>query len=233
MRPSSIEISHLEFAWEKSGARLSVGALSIAAGERAFLSGANGSGKSTLLALIGGLLIADSGSLRVAGTEMRALKAAERDKFRGDHIGHIFQMFNLVPYLSVFANIALPLHFSALRRERLKGAEPRREAARLLDAMALGGRDILDRPVLELSIGQQQRVAAARALIGRPDILMADEPTSALDGESRASFLRLLLEECRAAGSTLLFVSHDASLAAFFDRALTMGEIARVRRSIN
>jgi putative ABC transport system ATP-binding protein len=160
------------------------------------------------------------------------LNASARDCFRGEHIGFIFQMFNLIPYLPVRENVLLPLRFSRARAARIGPSDAGTEALRLLTALGLAGNDLLDRPVTQLSIGQQQRVAAARALIGRPDILVADEPTSSLDADARTDFLKLLLSECRAFGTTLLFVSHDASLASLFDRALSLADLNRVTRQV-
>ncbi len=229
MNPA-IELDDVHFAWRGQPDLLHIVHLSVAAGERVFLKGPSGSGKSTLLGLIGGVLVPRSGSIRLIGTSLTDLSASARDRFRGEHIGFIFQMFNLIPYLSVRENVLLPLAFSPARRERITAPTVEAEALRLLGALGLDDQDLLGRPVTQLSIGQQQRVAAARALIGRPEILVADEPTSALDADTRLEFLRLLMSECRTAGTTLLFVSHDAALAELFDRALSMHEINDVRR---
>ena len=206
---------------------LDVAEFRVAAGERVFLSGPSGSGKSTLLGLVAGVLAPEAGRVRVLGTDLGALTAAERDAFRGARIGVIFQMFNLLPYLSVLDNVLLPLRFSAARRARLP--DPRAEALRLLAALGLGDTALLGRDVGALSIGQQQRVAAARALLGRPQLVIADEPTSSLDWDARATFLDLLARECAAVGSTLLFVSHDRTLAPLFDRSVALGDINRAR----
>jgi len=163
--------------------------------------------------------------VRVLGTDVGMLPAAARDRFRADHIGFVFQMFNLLPYLGVLENVVLPTHFSARRLER--AGDVVAEARRLLDALGIGDPGLLSRDVGRLSIGQQQRVAVARALLGRPDVLIADEPTSALDAGTREAFLELLMSECRAAGTTLLFVSHDTALGALFDRSLALGSLNR------
>lgn len=231
MKPSGIsanavEIAQLEFAWPSSPPLLSIADLTIARGERVFVKGASGSGKSTLLGMIGGVLTPQRGHITVMDTSLDVLPAAARDRFRADHVGFIFQMFNLVPYLTALANVLLPLRFSARRRRNLV-ADENTEARKLLAALGLSDEELIRRSVVNLSIGQQQRIAAARALIGRPDLIIADEPTSALDAEARADFLRLLIAECSAAGSTLLFVSHDASLGTFFDRTLTMDQISK------
>jgi len=230
MKAPAVELEGVEFAWRGRQALLHIEHLAIAHGERVFLRGPSGSGKSTLLGLIGGVLTPGRGSVRLMGTALATLSASARDHFRGEHLGFIFQMFNLIPYLSVRANVLLPLDFSPARRARIAGHDAGAEAQRLLAALGLSGEDLPGRSVTTLSIGQQQRVAAARALIGRPDIIVADEPTSALDADARLDFLRLLMEECRLAGTTLLFVSHDASLATLFDRSLSMHDINRVQR---
>jgi putative ABC transport system ATP-binding protein len=222
---SAIDVEGLEFAWRGQAPLLHIERFTVARGERVFLKGPSGSGKSTLLGLIGGVLTPQTGTVRLIGTALSDLSAIARDRFRGEHIGFIFQMFNLIPYLSVRANVRLALDFSPARRARIAGLDSAEEALRLLDALGLAGHELLDRPVTQLSIGQQQRVAAARALIGRPDIVVADEPTSSLDADARMDFLRLLMNECRMFGTTLLFVSHDASLASLFDRSLSLADL--------
>jgi putative ABC transport system ATP-binding protein len=221
----AIELDRLKFAWPGGRTLLQIDRLVLERGERVFLSGPSGSGKSTLLGLVGGVLRPQSGTVRVLGTSLSSLPARRVDRFRGDHIGFVFQNFNLLPYLSVTANVMLPLQFSQARRERLAGARPEHEALRLVQALGLADPDIQDRPVHQLSIGQQQRVAAARALIGRPELLIADEPTSSLDADVRADFLRLLMTECAQFGTSVLFVSHDQALSARFDRSVALQEI--------
>jgi len=219
----AIELEQVEFGWGNAPRLLGIEHLKIERGERVFLRGPSGSGKSTLLGLIGGVLVPSRGSVKLLGTDIAGFGAAARDQFRGEHLGFIFQMFNLIPYLNVLQNVLLPTEFSRARRDRVGRDQPV-EALRLLQALGLTG-DLLDRSVTQLSIGQQQRVAAARALLGRPEILIADEPTSALDADTRAGFLELLLNECRELGTTLLFVSHDTSLQPHFDRSLAMADI--------
>jgi putative ABC transport system ATP-binding protein len=221
----ALDIADLQFAWPRRAPLLTIERLQLNRGERVFLSGASGSGKSTLLGLIGGVLEPQRGSVRVLGHDIRRLANRARDRLRGDHLGFVFQMFNLIPYLTVRANVLLPLQFSPARRERLGGGTPESEALRLLSALGLVGRDLSSRPVTQLSTGQQQRVAAARALIGRPELLICDEPTSSLDEDTRADFLRLLMNECAAYGATMLFVSHDRTLARLFDRAIALADV--------
>ncbi len=205
---------------------LDIPVFDVAAGERVFIRGASGSGKTTLLNLLAGVSVAERGTVSVLDTDLAGLSASRRDRFRADHAGFIFQMFNLVPYLSLVENVVLPCHFSARRRARAGDMEE--TARRLLERMGLDPAAAAGRPVAELSVGQQQRVAAARALIGAPELLIADEPTSALDADTRGRFLDLLFAEARAAGTTIVFVSHDAVLADMFDRTV---EFARINRA--
>lgn len=223
----AVELRDVEFAWPGKPLLLSIATLQVTAGETVFLRGPSGSGKSTLLGLLGGILVPRRGSVRVLGTELTALNSSARDLFRGEHIGFIFQMFNLIPYLTVRENVMLPLRFAAARSARLAGVAPAAEAERLLGALGLGAPELIDRPVTQLSIGQQQRVAAARALLGRPELIVADEPTSSLDHDAREAFLQLLLAECRSLGSTLIFVSHDTSLAPMFGRNVALPDLNR------
>ena len=233
MTEAVLELKDVCFRWpNQDRATIDLPELKIDQGERVFLQGPSGSGKSTLLSLVGGILVAESGSLRVLGEELKNLSRARRDAFRVTHLGFIFQLFNLLPYLSLEENVLLPLRFSKKRAQRAgrNQAERLEEAQRLLTALGLSEPLMEGRRVVELSVGQQQRVAAARALIGRPELVIADEPTSALDGDLREVFLNLLFAECDKAGSALLFVSHDSELSRFFGRSLSLPEINRVSR---
>ncbi|MGX6648321.1 ABC transporter ATP-binding protein [Maricaulaceae bacterium MS644] len=228
---TALELDGVHFAYGKGAAPvIDIRRFELKRGERVFLKGASGSGKSTLLGLIAGVLQPDSGSLHVLGTSLTDLSAPDRDRFRAAHLGVIFQMFNLLPYLPVGANVTLPCRFSAARATAAQaagGADT--EARRLLSRLGLDTADVWSRRAAELSVGQQQRVAAARALIGGPGLILADEPTSALDADSRDSFIALLKEECEASGAALLFVSHDGGLAGHFDRALDLSELNTAR----
>ena len=224
-----IDAAGLHYRWP--GSRndcLAIDRLHIDAGHSVFLHGPSGSGKSTLLGLLAGVLLPSRGQIRLLGTDWAALSGARRDAFRADHVGYIFQQFNLLPYLSVLDNVLLPCRFSALRRQRADAAagSARAGAEALLQRMGLG-QALWERPAARLSVGQQQRVAAARALLGRPELVIADEPTSALDAALRDSFMALLLQQCRDAGSTLVFVSHDERLAVQFDTTLALAQINR------
>jgi putative ABC transport system ATP-binding protein len=225
-----VDLSDVRFSW--SGAApfvIDIGSLRIAHGERVFVRGPSGSGKSTLLSLLAGVIIPLEGTVRVLGRDIGTLGGAARDRFRADHIGFIFQMFNLIPYLSVVENVCLPCGFSSRRKQRAgrEGSTSEAEALRLLQHLDMGDATVLRRPVTELSVGQQQRVAAARALIGAPELVIADEPTSSLDADRRAAFLDLLFRECARERAALIFVSHDASLAPLFDRAIPFADVNR------
>lgn len=224
-----ISLKGLQFSWQANKPVLDIPELDINAGEKVFLRGPSGSGKTTLLGLLGGVLTPDSGQVSIMGEAINQYSPTERDQFRAHHIGFIFQLFNLIPYLSVIDNITLPLSFSQQRQRHVmkKNSSAQDEARRLLASLHLQDEQLLNRPVTELSIGQQQRVAAARALIGAPALIIADEPTSALDTDARKAFIQLLFAECEAAGSTLVFVSHDPTLEPLFDRSLLLHEINR------
>ena len=223
-----LELHDLGFAWPGQAELLDIPHFALQSGESLFLKGPSGSGKTTLLGLLGGVQKAGRGSIRLLGTELGSLGAGARDRFRVDHTGYIFQQFNLLPFLSVRENVELPCHFSKSRaaRARQRHGSIDQAAATLLEHLGLKP-ELLERRADALSIGQQQRVAAARALIGQPELVIADEPTSALDADSREAFIRLLFAECREAGSSLLFVSHDQSLAPLFDRNLSLTELNR------
>ncbi len=202
---------------------LDIPQLLIEQGSSVLLRGVSGGGKSTLLGLLAGVLLPGRGRVEVAGHALQMMRGAARDRFRADHLGVIFQQFNLLPFLSVRDNIALGLRFSRLRSARISGPLDA-EIARLLQALQLNP-ELMQRRAGTLSVGQQQRVAAARALIGRPAVLLADEPTSALDREAATAFLQLMSAQCRAAGTTVLVVSHDESLQPLFDRTIALSQI--------
>ncbi|WGY47984.1 ABC transporter ATP-binding protein [Vibrio sp. ABG19] len=223
-----IALENVVFRWpDTDQPTLDIAALAVAAGQHLFIKGPSGCGKSTLLSLLTGINTASQGRVSLLGQDLARLKASQRDRFRADHIGYIFQQFNLLPYLSVLDNVILPCQFSALRKSKVSGALQAR-ACELLERLHLP-HALLHKSVLELSIGQQQRVAAARALIGEPHLIIADEPTSALDHDNRSAFIDLLLEEVNRAGSTLVFVSHDPTLESCFERSIHLPVINRAR----
>ena len=224
--PAAVHIQNLKFAYKLGVTVLEIPELTIARGETVFLFGPSGSGKTTLLGLLAGILHSTEGTLSVLGQNLNTLSGTARDTLRASHMGYIFQMFNLIPYLNVLENILLPCRMNAERRARLKGESLEQGAERL--ASHLGIAQLLHKKVTELSVGQQQRVAAARSLLGAPELIIADEPTSALDSDHREQFLQLLFAECRARNSTLIFVSHDRQLMPLFERSLSLPELNRV-----
>jgi putative ABC transport system ATP-binding protein len=194
--------------------------LALSAGERLLISGDSGCGKSTLLSLAAGVLMAQAGHIRLMGKDWRSLSASRREQTRADHVGYLFQQFNLLPYLSPIDNVLLPCRLSALRAQRCQG-QGLEQARQLLQALGIDSA-LWHQPSGQLSVGQQQRVAAARALIGQPELVIADEPTSALDERRRDEFMELLLNQCERSGSALLFVSHDRRLSVHFERVLDL-----------
>jgi putative ABC transport system ATP-binding protein len=223
-----IALTDVAFTWPGAaqfGIRLD--RFELAQGSATLLLGPSGSGKSTLLSLLCGIAVPDQGTIEILGTDIGQLSGSARDRFRAEHIGIIFQMFNLLPYGSVLDNVTLPLSFAKKRQTRVGAPTAiRNEALRLLNGLGLGSEQCSG-PASSLSVGQQQRVAVARALIGSPEIIIADEPTSALDKAAQARFLELLFSQVTDAGATLIMVSHDEGLAGNFDRVLQLHDIVR------
>jgi putative ABC transport system ATP-binding protein len=227
MSETSVTLRDLTFNWRGQTAPvIDIPELTIGKGEHVIVQGPSGSGKSTLLSLLAGVHTPTSGSIQLNGTEITRLSNRQRDRFRADHIGYIFQQFNLLPYLDCLHNVRLACEFSPARRRTLsqKDLDMNQESKRLLMRLGLA-KELFTRKASQLSVGQQQRVAAARALLGSPSLVIADEPTSALDAASRHDFLSLLFEECDAAGSTLLFVTHDTDLSRRFSRTINLPEL--------
>lgn len=224
MTNNILSLRNVQFRWQGSaGFRLTLPQFDLGTGEKVLLLGQSGSGKSTLLSLLCGTIAPTSGQITIAGTETTKLTASQKDRFRAETIGVIFQQFNLLPFGTVADNILLPLSFAPERRKR--AGQPAVTKARQLCA-ALGLPEAtLQRHTKHLSVGQQQRVAAARALIGNPPLIIADEPTSALDADTQTTFLDLLFAQVDAQGSSLLMVSHDARIAERFDRTLAIEDL--------
>ena len=225
-------MSGVRFRWR--GARafsLAVDDFSLKAKERVLLVGPSGAGKSTFLSLLCGIVTPSAGALNVLGTDIAKLSSAARDHFRAEHFGIIFQMFNLLPYGSILDNVLLPLSFAKKRHARaIRNGSAEAEAMRLLTSLGLDHAELEGVSASSLSVGQQQRVAAARALIGCPELIVADEPTSALDRNRQLAFLDLLFAELEAAGSSLIMVSHEEELGQHFDRVLRLEDIAVTER---
>ena len=231
-RRALVHCEALSFRWPGAAAPiLSQLSLRLYPGEAVLLRGESGQGKSTLLSLLAGILAPSSGSLTVARQDFHALSQRQRDRVRGADIGVIFQQFNLLPFLPILDNLLLPIRFSPERRARLAatGTPPEAAAEALLGTLGLSLRALGNRPVGALSVGQQQRVAAARALLGSPSLILADEPTSALDPKNRDAFLRALKDAQAARGAALLCVSHDPALEPYFDRVVTLEDLQESR----
>ena len=220
--PPALRSQGLSFRWAAGQQQLQFPDIELQQGSHLFLRGPSGSGKSTLLSLICGLAAVQQGELELLGHDVRQLSRGRLDRLRADRLGVIFQQFNLVPYLNTLANVLLPCRLSAQRRGRTQPT-PGDEARGLLEALAIPDSH-WTRPVTELSVGQQQRVAAARALIGAPSLILADEPTSALDHDNRDRFLDVLLRLASRSATSVLFVSHDETLARHFHQQLSLGD---------
>jgi putative ABC transport system ATP-binding protein len=225
-----LELQNVKFGYDRSETLIQIDELRIERGESVFLRGPSGSGKSTLLGLIGGVLNPREGRISICGTDMTSLSSGRRDKMRADHLGIIFQQLNLLPYLSIIQNVTLPCRFSTIRARRASNntnGAVTETARNLIKELGLD-ETFLERKVGSLSIGQQQRVAVARALIGGPDLIVADEPTSALDSDNRDRFIELLDTQRKRFECSLLFVSHDLSLAKHFDRSIDLTALNKV-----
>jgi putative ABC transport system ATP-binding protein len=219
-----VEVNDLAFHYPRAPTpALALHSLTLDRGERLLVHGQSGSGKSTLLSLLAGVLIGPAGRVKLLGADWHGLSTGNRDRRRGDHVGYIFQQFNLLPWLSTIDNVVLACRFSNRRaaRARARYGDVETAAAHWLDALGLGP-SRWPQAAGTLSVGEQQRVAAARALMGEPELLLADEPTSALDEARRDEFMALLSRACSAAGSALVLVSHDSGLTPHFSRRLLL-----------
>lgn len=222
-----IHLQNLRFHWpEQADDLLYIPELVVKQGEHLFIQGPSGSGKTTLLNLLTGINLPNSGSVSVLGTPLERLSNSRRDQFRADHLGVIFQQFNLLPYLSLLENVQLPCGFSP--RKKANAGDIEATALRLLTQLNISA-SLMNQPVSKLSMGQQQRTAVARALMGSPELVIADEPTSALDSDNRDRFLELLFRETEAQGSTLIFVSHDQHIARQFQHVVDLTQINLAR----
>jgi putative ABC transport system ATP-binding protein len=227
---NALSIKSVEFRYSATTPNvLQIPSMTVDVGEKVFLYGPSGCGKTTLLGLVGGLFLPNCGDISVLGQPVSAMRSAARDRFRAQEIGFIFQVFNLVSYLSVVDNVTLPCQFG--RRVSAGFATAEQEAMFLLGQLGIA--EAASKELSKLSIGQQQRVAAARALMGSPGIIIADEPTSALDAEAREGFLSVLFEQAKREGSSILFVSHDRSIAPQFDRSIALSDVNMVRTPKN
>lgn len=215
----ALEVEHLVKTYRDAAGRetpvLKDVSFTVAAGEVVAVTGTSGSGKSTLLHAAGGLDAFDGGRILIAGTDIARLTEKERDRLRNEKLGFVYQFHHLLPELTALENAAMPLLI-----RRIADAEAKRKAAELLTAVGLKER--LNHLPGEMSGGERQRTAIARALIGTPACLLADEPTGNLDAETAQSVFDILIENAHRTGSAAVIVTHDATLAARCDRVLTL-----------
>jgi len=217
--PDALRITDLSFTYPGAGEPVvRVDALSLAQGDQILLAGSSGRGKSTLLQLIAGLLDPTSGTIEIDGVAIHSLRAAKRDLYRGAKIGMIFQTFNLLSGFSALENVMAPMMFSAVPRR-----EHRDRAAALLKSLGI---ERVNAEPDQLSVGQQQRVAVARALACDPVLVLADEPTASLDPENAVAAMDLIQNACRERNAALLCTSHDPRTADRFSRRASLDELA-------
>jgi putative ABC transport system ATP-binding protein len=220
---SAVTLSGIEYRYAGAATTaLAIDHWQLARASRTFIYGPSGSGKTTLLNLLSGMQLPTKGQVEVLGMPISSLNGAKRDRFRAQHIGVIFQQFNLIPWLSVADNIAAAEYFAGGKSrgvgEHLKS---------MFDQLGLA-MTLLKRPTAELSVGQQQRVAIARALVNKPELIIADEPTSALDSDARDGFMAVLSALADELQATLIFVSHDRGLANHFDQQVNLAELNKL-----
>ena len=223
LNAETIRLDSVRFYWSKNkDFKIFIPELKISEGEKVLLLGESGSGKTTLLSLISGFLSPISGDIYLNEKNINSLSARNRDQYRSDNIGIIFQQFNLLPYANVIDNIILPLYFSKVRASKI--INQKETAVNLCKSLRLPD-TVTSMQASNLSVGQQQRVAVARALIGNPSLVIADEPTSSLDSDAQNIFLDLMFAQIEKNNSSLLMVSHDISLSSYFDRVIDINEI--------
>ena len=192
---------------------------SVNHGSKLFLRGESGSGKSTLIHILAGLLEPTLGNIKINGFDLSSASVQKRDQFRANYIGLVYQQFNLIPYLSMLDNVMLASHFA-----KTKNSQTKELAESLLNKMSLP-QELHNKDSRHLSIGQQQRVAICRAMINQPNLVLVDEPTSALDSNNRDRFMSLLFDLLDEYQATLIFVSHDETLATRFTEVIELNEL--------
>ncbi len=226
-----VQIRDLKFKYasDSSPNLLDIPFFVLEKGEKVFLYGPSGCGKTTFLEIIAGVMVPQSGQVLISGSDITQMTPGERDLFRANLLGYIFQNFNLIPYLNVLENITLPLYLSPKKRLKVSTQDEKSKALELCHSLGL--ENYIAKNVTELSVGQQQRVAAARAILGAPELIVADEPTSSLDYDHRERFIELLFKLCQEHQISLLFVSHERSLQKLFDRSLSLTEINNASQS--
>lgn len=224
----AIDISELSFGYDRLLPLLHIDHWHVARGQHVFLYGPSGSGKSTLLNLLAGILSPQQGTINLLGQPFSSMAARKRDAFRAQHIGVVFQEFNLIPFLTVLENIEIAAHFAQKNAQ----TDLRTRAETIFSRLRLDPKHLHQRAD-KLSVGQRQRVSIARALINSPELLIADEPTSALDSDNRDEFMQLLLDTANASASTVIFVSHDKTLQTHFDRTQDVREFLASDAEVN
>ena len=224
---TAIRAVDLSFAWPKQKPLYTDASFELYPGQKLLITGPSGSGKSTLLNLLAGVVEPSSGSIWIHEENIHGLSASAKDQLRGEQMGFIFQQFNLLPYLSVRDNILLPAHLFAKRKAAALAQFGSLDNALRYYMNHLGLSAALENQAAHrLSIGQQQRVAAARAFMGKPSIVIADEPTSALDEANQTQLLKLFFALADEQQTALLMVSHDPRLSPYFDRQLQLAEVS-------
>jgi len=204
--------------------RLNIKKFILKKSDSILIYGESGAGKSTFLNLLSGTLNPQEGSINILGTNIAETSSSIKDKIRGDHFGIVFQTFNLLPYITVKNNILLGKAYSN-RKQSISNND---EVKTLMDNLSLNYKELIDRKAYELSIGQQQRVAVARALIGKPEIIIADEPTSALDKDNQNEFINLLFKSLDENEQGLIMVSHDQKVSNKFKTVKNITEICEI-----
>lgn len=217
----AITLTNVRFSYDSqpNNTIINIPKWSVDTGEHVFLHGPSGTGKSTLLGLLSGLITLQTGEISIFDKQLSTMSSLSRDKFRAQYIGYVFQQFNLIPYLSAADNIRLARYFSQHQQD-----DQQQYTSQLLQQLNFAESDI-NKPVRQLSVGQQQRVAIARALVNKPKLVIADEPTSSLDAANTEVFMDILMPMVKNNGMTLVFVSHDLSLSRYFDRVESLTDI--------
>lgn len=216
--PPALAVHGLRARYDATGPWIvSIDQLTLAPREQTLMTGRSGSGKTTLLSLLCGLMDPNEGTIRIAGTDIHALHGARRDRFRGAHIGVIFQQFNLLLGFSALENVMLPMLCSDL--------PPKEHANRAKDLLTSMEITRVNQPVQDMSVGMQQRVAVARALACSPSLVLADEPTASLDPETGEAAIRTIKSACERAGAALLCVSHDPAMTAHFTNHIRLEDL--------
>ena len=224
----AIRAVDLSFAWPKQKPLYTNVSFELYPGEKYLITGPSGCGKSTLLNLLAGVVKPSAGEIWVLDRHIQTLSQTATDQLRGEQMGFIFQQFNLLPYLSVRDNILLPAYLFAKRKTAALAQFGSLDGALRYYMNHLGlSADLENQAAHRLSIGQQQRVAAARAFMGNPSIVIADEPTSSLDEGNQTQLLKLFFALADEQQTALLMVSHDPRLCSYFDRQLQLAEVSQ------